>query len=92
MGHHAVEGDLKGKITHQIITFMKAEIVNDGSLELDEHDEIIAKGLIDSMGIVRLMAHMQTLYSIKEFDRSDLILDNFRTIGRIATMIRRYVQ
>lgn len=83
----AAELDL---VAEGIVAFFRAEIVNDPTLELGLDDEIIARGLIDSMGIVRLLTHLQERYGIAEFDRHDVILDNFRTIGTIAALVMRY--
>lgn len=80
------------QIVREIIAYFKDEIVNDGALVLKPEDEIIRQGLIDSMGIVRLMTHLQGRYGIKEFDRSDIVLDNFRTIATIGSMVARYVE
>lgn len=73
-----------------IIAFLAREILNDEGASIGEDDELIAQGLIDSMGIVRLMVHLQKLYGVRDFDRSDLTLDNFRSVSRIAKMVDRY--
>lgn len=78
------------EIVLDIISFFKSDILNNDAAEISEHADIISEGLIDSMGIIRLLTHLQVLYDIKDFDNSDLTLDNFRTIQRIADMIARY--
>ena len=78
------------EIVLDIISFFKSDILNNDAAEISEHADIISEGLIDSMGIIRLLTHLQILYDIKDFDNTDLTLDNFRTIQRIADMIARY--
>ena len=78
------------EIVLDIISFFKSDILNNDAAEISEHADIISEGLIDSMGIIRLLAHLQILYDIKDFDNTDLTLDNFRTIQRIADMIAKY--
>ena len=77
-------------IVREIISFFKTDILNNESAHLSEDDQIISQGLIDSMGIIRLLTRLQNLYGIKNIDNKDLTLDNFRTIGHIAAMIARY--
>jgi acyl carrier protein len=78
------------EITQDIISYFKTDILNDDTAEIGERDQIISQGLIDSMGIIRLMTHLQKLYDIQDFDNRDLTLDNFRTIERIAAMLTKY--
>lgn len=78
------------QVVSDIQKFFQDEIINRPGFELDPDTDIIFGGLIDSMGIIRLMVHVQQLYGIEELDRSDIVLDNFRTINRIATMVSKY--
>jgi acyl carrier protein len=78
------------EVVLDIISFFKSDILNNDAAEISEHADIISEGLIDSMGIIRLLTHLQILYDIKDFDNTDLTLDNFRTIQRIADMIAKY--
>jgi len=82
--------DATAEVRQSIAAFIRIEILNDPSAPIGESDELLTKGLIDSLGIVRLMVHLQRRYGIPDFDKSDLTLDNFRTIDRIADMIARY--
>jgi acyl carrier protein len=78
------------EIVRDIIRFFKSDILNNENANISEHADIISEGLIDSMGIIRLLTHLQALYGVDDFDNSDLTLDNFRTIKRIATMMSKY--
>ena len=80
----------QSQIVEDIVRFFRTDILNDETAELDPRDEIISLGLIDSMGIVRLLTHLQNALGIGEFARHDLTLDNFRSIEKIAAMIARY--
>ena len=81
----------KQEILTDVRTFFQNEIVNDPAFNIEPQTDIIRGGLIDSMGIVRLMVHLQQRYDIDDFHRSDVILDNFRTIDRISEMVLRYI-
>ncbi len=85
-----VSVETHAEIVQDIIRFFKTDIVNDPAFEISPSDRIISKGLIDSMGIIRLMTHLQKIYAIKDFDNRDLTLDNFQSIERIAAMMAKY--
>jgi acyl carrier protein len=87
---HCTVPDATADIRRAIAAFIRTEVLNDASATIGESDELVGEGLIDSLGIVRLMVHLQRRYGIADFDKSDLTLDNFRTIARIADMIARY--
>lgn len=78
------------EIVFDVISFFKSDILNNDAADISEHADIISEGLIDSMGIIRLLTHLQNLYDIDDFDNNDLTLDNFRTIQRIAAMMAKY--
>lgn len=82
--------ELYPEIVTTITSFFRTEILNSNDAQIAPDDEIISGGLIDSMGIIRLLAHLQARYEIRDFDNRDLILDNFRSIKQIAFMIEKY--
>lgn len=82
----------KKHLVNEITNFLKQQVINNTQVEIGKDEPIIKKGLIDSMGIVRLTTHLQSLYHIEEIQHSDMVLDNFSTIDRIASMILNYIQ
>jgi acyl carrier protein len=81
---------LQNEIALEVIVFLKNEVLNNPGAEISVDNHIVSEGLIDSMGIVRLLVHLQRSYAIKSFDYSDMTLDNFRTVRHIAAMVARY--
>ena len=57
-------------------------------VDLDESLSLIETGILDSMGIVKLVDFIETEYQIKVEDQ-DLVPDNFEKIGSIAELIAR---
>lgn len=82
--------DVHAETVQDIIAFFKTEILNDETVSIGAQDPVISLGLIDSMGIIRLMTYLQKRYDVKDFDNRDLTLDNFRTIEQIAAMMDKY--
>lgn len=83
---------MKEELVNEIATFLKNEVVNNPGMEIEKDEEIITRGLIDSMGIVRLITHIQNRYNIEEIDHKDMILDNFKSIDKIADMVLGYLE
>lgn len=83
---------LHASTVDDVIAYFRSDIIGDEDFEISVDTPLIGRGLIDSMGIVRLLAHLQKRYGIDDFDNQDITLDNFRTIDRIAGLIVRYRQ
>lgn len=54
--------------------------------ELGEGDELIATGIIDSLGIIRLVTFLETTFGIRIQDE-DLLPDNFSSVAAIASFV-----
>jgi acyl carrier protein len=67
---------------HRIIDYVTDELLADPDMGLDEHEEILASGRIDSIGVMRLVSFIQDEFSIT-IPGEDLVLDNFRSIHAI---------
>jgi acyl carrier protein len=57
---------------------------DDGGLSAD--DSFLEKGLVDSMGILTLVSHVEERYRIR-VDDAELIPENWDSVGRIAKYI-----
>ena len=53
-----------------------------------DHDSFIEKGLMDSMGILRLITFVEKKYSIRVLEE-ELVTENFDSVHRIATFIHK---
>ena len=72
----------------ELIKFVAEEILgNRADVELEADDDLFSDGLIDSMGIMRLMAFLESQYSLT-VPPEDMTIENFRTIETIC----RYAQ
>ena len=86
---------MKDIIVKEIITFIKDEIINDQDVVITSDDNIISKGFIDSLGMVKLITFMQEKYNIN--NSGDIIidnfltLDNFKTVDNIADLVLHYI-
>ncbi len=55
---------------------------------LSQADSLLETGLIDSMGILELVAFLESRFSIKVADE-ELVPENMDTIGRIVGYVKR---
>ena len=67
--------------------FLTNELGKDAS-QVGADDSLLESGTIDSMGVLQLVAFLETTYGIK-IDDDDLMPDNFDTIAAIASFIER---
>ena len=58
--------------------------IDDGKLSAD--DSFLDKGLVDSMGILTLVSHVEEKYRI-QVDDTELIPENWDSVGRMAKYI-----
>jgi acyl carrier protein len=58
------------------------------SIELNEETQLLASGILDSLGILQLMSFLSDELGI-EIDDDDFTLDNFETIGSLIAFVRR---
>ena len=54
---------------------------------VDPDEDLLASGLIDSLGVVQLASFMERRYGIEVGD-DDVVPENFRTIAALAKFIR----
>lgn len=55
-------------------------------LEVDDRDDIITAGIIDSLGIMQLVAYIEETFSVKVRDE-DIVPEHFESIEAISTFI-----
>ena len=76
--------------TFQLIKqFIKDDLASDVDLgDLDENKPLLESGIIDSLGILKLIAFMEKQFGIRVEDE-ELIPENFETLLAICSMVAR---
>lgn len=68
--------------------FIQKEIMrNNGREGLEETENLIERGIIDSLGIVKLLDYLETSFGIDVAD-DELVPSNFETVQKIALFVR----
>ncbi len=73
----------------KIVDYVSAQLLVDPELGLDEHEEILATGRIDSMSVMRLVSFIKEEFSIT-IPNEDLVVDNFKSVDAIDAYLSRY--
>lgn len=71
-----------------ILDFLDREIVASGGPQIDPDENLLLGGHVDSMGIMRLVAHLETTLDLK-IPATDLVPDNFRSVRTMASYLTR---
>lgn len=74
-------------VTAELETFIVDEIaMGQGPSSLAPDDDLLASGLIDSLGVTQLVAFLEERYGIVVSDR-DLVPSNFQNLARIEAYV-----
>ena len=66
--------------------FIRTELVYDDDKDFDENTNLIERGIIDSMSLVRLISFIEEQYSVQVQDE-DIVPENFSTLTKIGSFI-----
>ena len=75
------------ELKDNLLEFISTELVAD-DVELAEHDSLLADGLVDSVGLMRLVAHIEADLHC-QIPLEDIILENFRNVAAIVSYLER---
>ena len=70
-----------------VVAFIRDELVGDESVDIDLDDNLLISGLVDSVGIVRLIGYIGDRLDVT-IPPTDLVPDNFRTIRVMAAYMQ----
>lgn len=70
-----------------LLKFVGAELVSRNTV-VQADDELLLSGLVDSLGVVRLIAHIEEVLGVK-VPPEEVTLENFQTVRAIAEFLDR---
>jgi acyl carrier protein len=70
-----------------IKTFIRTELIYDDEKDFDENTNLIERGIVDSMSLVRLIAYIEENYELQVQDE-DIVPENFSSLNKIGTFIK----
>ena len=75
------------QIENQIRKFILENFILDGEVNLSEEDSLLEKGIIDSTGVLELVAFIEETYQFKIKDE-ELVPENLDSIKNILQFIQ----
>jgi acyl carrier protein len=66
--------------------FIKQEILHGRSAALDEEQDLLNAGIIDSLGILRLVSFIEEQFGVQVPDE-DVVFENFQSIRAMSNYI-----
>jgi acyl carrier protein len=75
------------QIENQIRKFILENFILDGEVNLSEEDSLLEKGIIDSTGVLELVAFIEETYQFKIKDE-ELVPENLDSIKNILKFIQ----
>lgn len=82
-----MEKEMGQKIQQQIVDFITANFLFDGSKNLlGQEDSLLETGVIDSTGVLELVAFIEETYGIKVEDE-EIIPENLDSIANIVAYV-----
>jgi len=79
-----IEDQIRQYITYNII-------FSENSLKYDDHDSFVQKGIIDSVGVLELVAFIDETFGVIA-DEQEIIPDNFDSVSKLANYLRSKLQ
>ena len=75
------------RVIDKLERYLLTEIVVDSDKEsISSEEDLLEQGIIDSMGIMKITAHLEDTYGIKVSD-DDLVPENFQTLKCLAGFV-----
>jgi acyl carrier protein len=71
----------------KIKEYILSDIANDSSLSLSKEDDLLGSGIIDSMGIMKLVAFIEDSTGVN-IPAGDLVIENFMTLNAIDDYLK----
>jgi acyl carrier protein len=67
--------------------YIKNEIMRNRNAKLDENEDLLGAGILDSLAILQLVAYIDEQLGIQVPDE-DVVYDNFKSINAITTYLQ----
>ena len=69
--------------------YIKSEIMRNPNAELDENEDLVGTGILDSLRILQLVAHIEKTLGIEVPDE-DVVYDNFNSLKALVDYLQQY--
>ena len=75
----------------KIVHYIKNElVVSDESIDITPDDDLLGSGLVDSLGMMKLISFIENEFELK-IPAEDMVIENFMTVSCISTYLKSRV-
>jgi len=67
-------------------TYIKQEIMRNPKAKLSDDEDLLSAGILDSLAILQLVAHIEDEFGIKVQDE-DVVFENFQSINALTNYL-----
>ena len=72
-----------------IMQYIKKEIMRNEKATISEQEDLLSEGILDSLGILQLVAYIDDTFGIEIPDR-DVVYENFYSVDALNTYLQSY--
>jgi len=69
--------------------YVKNEIMRNKNARLDENEDLLSSGILDSLAILQLVAYIDKAFGIQVPDE-DVVYDNFKSINTLVGYLQQF--
>jgi len=69
--------------------YIKSEVIRNRNAHLDDNEDLLGAGILDSLGILQLVAFIDESFGIQVPDE-DVIYENFHSLKAIVDYLQKY--
>jgi acyl carrier protein len=69
--------------------YIKNEIMRNRNAQLDENEDLLGAGILDSLGILKLVAYIEDTFGIEVPD-SEVVYENFHSLNAMVNYLRQH--
>jgi acyl carrier protein len=72
-----------------LIEYIKKEIMHNTNAKLNEEEDLLSAGILDSLGILQLAAYIDKTFGIEVPDE-DVVYENFNSVQALVDYLSKY--
>jgi acyl carrier protein len=69
--------------------YIKVEVLRNRNARLDENDDLIGSGILDSLGILQIVTFIEKSFNIQVPDE-DVVFENFQSLKTLVRYLEPY--
>lgn len=74
-------------MNQKIKAYIQSDIASDPSLSISDDDDLLGSGIIDSMGIMKLVAFIENEAGVK-IPPGEMVIENFKSLNAIEHYLK----